>query len=216
MLTMLLAALALQAGQAEPNAVAPLSRAGRHGVELGADLLGTTRASASFSLGGTQISASGGSFGGSLTYSYWAEDRVALQVSLGVIGADASIDIIGTGPVTEGAAVMPLLVGLKYQPWRFDAAGRVRPYVTGAVGAYIGDASGVQAGGSTTVTARTEAVLGARAGAGLDLLISRWLTLNAGVGYRLVSAFAEPIGGETNYSGTEFVLSVGVLIGSVR
>lgn len=223
MLTLLSAAIVLQVAvvqqgppQQTPVAPAQVSRAGRHALELGFSVSGSSRASTTVAPGGVTFDAEGGAFGGSLSYSYWAADRVAVQVHVTAISADASVSVTGSGSVTQASSVGSFLVGLKVQPFALPGAERLRPFVSGAAGAYIGDASGVSTGLPTVVAARSETVAGARVAAGFDVLIGRRFTLGAGGAYRFMGDFREPIGGRTDYSGAEVTFSFGVLIGHGR
>ncbi|MBA4072118.1 MAG: hypothetical protein C0497_09830 [Gemmatimonas sp.] len=135
---------------------------------------------------------------------------------MGALGADARVGVPGGRAEVESGVVVPVLIGLKYQPFVFERGDGVRPFVAAAFGAYVGRAAGVEAGLTTVVGARSESVLGARIGAGIDLLAGRHFTFSAGAGYRMAGEFDEPIGGRTKFSGAELTLSFGVLFGKER
>ena len=232
MLATVVALFALQAGAVQPSqsvAVPPAesrptprsapggpvahTRAGRHGIEIDGNLIGTSEAGVNASVGGAEVSANGSGRGVHLTYSRWLDERAALQFSVGTLGADAHVSVPGAGAEVESAVVVPLLVGLKYQPFQFEPGDGVRPFVSAAFGAYVGNSAGVKAGTSAVVGARSESVPGARVGAGIDVLAGRHVTFAAGGGYRMVREFEQPIGGRTRFSGAEITLGMGVLLG---
>ncbi len=232
MIATAIALFALQAGVNPPSRMIPVppaeshpaprpapaepaahTRVGRHGFEIDANLLGTSEAGMHASMGSAEVSARGSGRGVQLTYSRWLDERAALQFSAGLLGADARVGAAGARTEVESAVVVPLLVGLKYQPFEFKSGDGVRPFVSAALGAYVGNTAGVKAGAaSSVVAAHSESVLGARVGAGIDLLAGRHFTFAAGAGYRMVGEFEQPIGGRTRFSGAEFTLTMGVLL----
>jgi len=205
-----------QAQQPAADKPAAHTRAGRHGLEIDGNLLGTSEAGMHASMSGADVSSHASGRGMSLTYSRWLDERAALQFSVGTISADANVGVPGARVEIESAVVVPLLIGLKYQPFQFEPSDGVRPFVSAAVGTYIGNSAGVKAGMTSVVNSRSESVLGARVGAGIDLLAGRYVTFAAGAGYRMVSEFDQPIGGRTRFSGAEFTISLGVLLGRGR
>jgi len=217
----------LQAATITPQAVEPAAeaptvetrapRAGRHGLELGIGLFDHTTAAVTATAGGTTSTTSGSGVGGSLTYTYWLADDLGLSAQVGVVSVDATVSAVGTQSQVRSVSVVPLLFGVKYQPFQFRGAERVRPYLAAAVGPFIGTDAGISSGtGGASVASRTEAAAGGRAGIGLDFLASQRVMLGLGAGYRLMTDFAQPIGGERNYSGADLTLAVGVLLGGGR
>lgn len=185
-------------------------RAGRHGIELGVGLLDNTRSTVTS--GGTTISALG--VGGSLAYTYWLTDDLGLSAQVGAVSVEATVSASGGQSEVRSATIVPLLFGLKYQPFRMQGSDRLRPYLAAAVGPFLGTDAGVSAGaGGASVDSRTETALGGRAAIGLDFLASHRVMLGVGAGYRLMTDFSEAIGDDRNYSGAEFTLSVGLLLG---
>lgn len=206
----------LQMATAVP-AVPQYQRAGRHGIELGIGLLDHTSGQVTVTTTGNTTTTTGTGVGGSLTYTYWLADDVGLSAQIGVVDVDASVSVAGTQSDVRSATVVPLLLGVKYQPFHFRGTERLRPYLSAAVGPYIGTAASVSAGpGIAGVTSRTEAAPGGRAGIGLDLLVSHRVMLGLGAGYRLMTDFDQAIGAERNYSGAELTLSAGLLLGRGR
>ena len=191
----------------------PYDLKGKHGIELTVGLLGSTKASTTTSVGGVTTSSTANGFLGGLAYSYWVEHVLAVTVSAGAADASAETSAGTGGATVETATIVPVLFGVKYQPFRMTSADVLRPYLTVAVGPYLGFASNVYAGAVTTTEAVSETALGSRLGVGLDLSLSRSLVLGAGVGYRFVADFESRIGAEKNYSGPDFLISFGVVFG---
>lgn len=189
-------------------------RAGRHGIELGFGLLDHTAATVTAGTGGTTTTTSGGGIGGSLTYTYWLADDLGLSAHVGVVSVDATVSAAGGESDVRSASVIPVMFGVKYQPFRFRGADRVRPYLAAAVGPFVGSDAAVSAGtGGASVASHTETALGGRAAIGIDFLASRRVMLGLGAGYRLMADFQQPVGGRRDYSGAELTLAVGLLLG---
>lgn len=174
MLATVVALFALQAGVAQPSqsiSVPPAesrlsprsaprepvarTRAGRHGIEIDGNLIGTSEAGVSASSGGADVSANGSGRGMHFTYSRWLDERAALQFSVGTLLAYAHVSVPGARAEIESAVVVPVLVGLKYQPFKFEPGDGVRPFVTAAFGAYIGNTAGVNAGMGAVVNGKS-------------------------------------------------------------
>lgn len=203
---------------------------GKHRIEVGVGFMTELSASNEVSIGGVTTRNDATGIGGTLAYTHWLRDAWAVNLSVGVMDADASTTVTGTGTSIESAAVVPLLLGVRYQPPGFTASDSFRPYLTAAIGSFIGSASNVQTGVLTaaispstsaaetaaSVSSYTEAALGSRIGVGADVLLGKRFTLGFGAGYCLVTDFDRRIGSETNYSGPDVVLSFGFLLGGVR
>lgn len=191
----------------------PYALKGKHGIELQAGLLGSTKSSTTISVDGVTTSSTASGFLGALAYSYWVENTLAVTVSAGASDASAETSTGAGGVTVETGTIVPLLFGVKYQPFRMTSDDALRPYGSVAIGPYLGYASNVYAGTATTTEAVSEAALGSRLGVGLDLSLSRSLVLGVGVGYRFVADFKNRIGAEKNYSGPDFLLTFGVVFG---
>ena len=191
----------------------PYALKGSHGIDVQAGLLASTNASTTTSVGGVTTSSTSSGFLGGLAYSYWVENTVAVTVSAGVADASAETSTGTGGTSVETGTIVPLLFGVKYQPFRLTSDDVLRPYGLVAVGPFLGFASNVYAGPTTTTQTVSETALGSRLGVGLDLSLSRSLILGVGVGYRFVADFKNRIGAEKNYSGPDFLLSFGVVFG---
>lgn len=204
-------ALAQSTGQTDSHAL----RA-RHQIEVGVGLLSGLATAGEVSVGGLEMRSEANGIIGSIAYAYWLTDAWAVNLSVGVASADASVTASGTSGSVESATVIPLLFGVKYQPPKLAVADALRPYGYASLGPYFGFASEVRAGTTSGVESYSETALGSRVGVGMELWLGRRFTLGFGVGYRLVSDFERRIGSEKNHSSPEFMLSVGLLIGGAK
>jgi len=173
---------------------ARMSLAGRHSVALSIGLLPQveTRPGAAQADG----------FLGGLTYTYWPHREWGIEVTVSALDLEAS----------EGraATVAALLVGTSYSPEALALGPVVRPYLTGAVGPYIG----TEANGSFDESgSRTETILGARFGGGVDAHAWRWLRVGVRAAYHVVTDYDPPIGSIESPRGAQFSLTLGVTFG---
>jgi hypothetical protein len=152
-------------------------------------------------------------FLGSVGYTYWVEDEWGITFRAGVSDVDATVSTNGSGTLVESATVVPVLLGVKYQPVRLIDSDVMRPFASVSAGPYVGSASEVRTGATTVVEARTESALGSRLAVGLDIRLSRLFRLGFAGGYHFVADFENRIGSEKNYSGPEFSLSFGIVFG---
>jgi hypothetical protein len=162
-------------------------------------------ASNQVSIGGVTTRNDATGIGGSLAYTHWLLDAWAINVSIGVVDADATTSVSGSGTSIEAATVIPLLVGVRYQPMGLTTGDTFRPYVAASVGPYFGSVSGVQTGFFASAVSHSIS--------GADVLLGKRFTLGFGIGYCLVSDFENRIGSETNYSGPDLALFFGILLG---
>jgi len=198
------------------EAVSPLtssSLAGKHSIELGIGLLSKVRSSTEVSMGNTTTESEANGFIGSIAYTRWLEDNVGFHITSGVLDVDASTATNGLNTYVEASSVVPLLFGVKYQPFGRAIGEAMRPYISASVGPYFGFSSNVRSGTSAGTESYTETALGARIGAGVDLSLSRLFTLGIGAGYHFVDDFNRRIGTEKNYSSPDFSFSFGIVLG---
>lgn len=189
---------------------------GKHGIELSIGLISEMSSTTEVSAGGVSTKSEANGLIGSIGYTYWFEDDWAINVSAGVVDADATVSAGGSGTFVESAAVVPILFGVKYQPSRLIDSDVVSPYVSASVGPYLGFASNVWTGTTTSVEARSETALGLRLAIGADLSLSRLFRLGIGGGYHFVTDFENRIGPEKNHSSPEFSISFGIVFGKGR
>jgi hypothetical protein len=209
-LTMLYASTTAQV-QGEAGSNYPLR--GKHGIGIGVGLLSEMAVTNEISTGGVTTESSMSGLAGFIEYAYWIEDNMAFNFGVGAIGADARTSTGVSGVTTETAVVVPMLFGVKYQPFQFSASNAMRPYLTVAVGPCFGFASNVKVGLTTGTETYSETALGARLYAGLDLSITSFFLFGFGGGYYLATDFKNRIGAKKNYSSPIFSLSFGFVFG---
>jgi len=186
---------------------------GKHCIEVTAGLLSEISATHEVSAGGVTTKSEADGFIGSIGYTYWLEDDWAINVSVGISDADATVSTGSSGTSVIAAEVMPILFGVKYQPSELIADDFVKPYVSVSVGPYLGFSSEVRTGVTTVVEARSEAALGSRLAVGIDLSLTKWFKLGFAGGYHFVTDFENRIGSEKNYSSPEISMSLGIVFG---
>jgi len=164
----------------------------RHRITLGVGLLPQVETSPG--------SAQASGFLGSLAYA----NRVALRWEAEVAAALHSVD----ATAGDAATVSSLLIGANYYPAVFARSATVFPYLTGALGPYVGTtASGFAA------STRTETVVGARIGGGVDVRLARWLHGGLRAAYHIAPDYAEAVGGITSPRGAQLSLELSIVLG---
>ncbi|KPL03980.1 MAG: hypothetical protein AMJ90_02385 [candidate division Zixibacteria bacterium SM23_73_2] len=190
------------------------SMRGKHGTALNAGILGGVTVANEVSVGGVTNSVEERGFLGSIAYTYWIENDLAVNFSLGLFSMDVTNSVQGSEVSTETATVVPLLFGVKYQPFKLTDSDVLRPYVLASVGPFFGSATINRVGANIVESeSYSETALGSRLAVGIDLSLSKLFTLGAGAGYYLVTDFKKRIGSEKNYSSPEFSLSFGIVFG---
>lgn len=186
---------------------------GKHRIEFMAGVLSEVSTSTTVTAGDVTTTSNSDGLIWSIAYTYHLEEDFGVNVSMGVLDVEATTSAGSSGASVETGSVIPLLLGVKYQPWKFAVRDVVRPYLSASVGAYVGSASNVRAGTTTGVESYTETAPGFRLAIGADLLLGRYFTLGVVAGYHLVSDFDKPVGSMENYSSPEVSLALGVAFG---
>jgi outer membrane protein W len=201
--------------QETESAVAPVSNSlkGKHGFELTLGLLSRISTATDVSVGEVRTESEADGLIGSIGYIYWFEDDWAINFRLGVSDVDATTYSGITGVLVESATVVPMLLGVRYQPSGLINSDVVRPYVSASVGPYFGFVSEVRTGVTTAAETRSETALGSRIAMGTDLSLSRLFRLGIAAGYCFVTDFENRIGSEKNHSSPEFSMSFGIVLG---
>jgi hypothetical protein len=208
---------ALLTGEAEAAGRSPVRPLrGKHAIELSIGLLSEFRSETFASAGNRTTTSEASGFIGSIAYTYWLEEYAGFHITSGSIDVDVTTSTDGSRTFTEAWTVVPVLFGIKYQPFQRPIGEAMRPYISASAGPYIGFSSNARSGPGNSQESYSESVLGSRLGAGIDLSISRLFTIGVGAGYHFVEDFDRPIGAEKNYSGPDFALSFGVVFGRGR
>lgn len=142
-----------------------------------------------------------GDYLGALTYAYRLAPGWTLEAGGAWHGVEAQLG--------ETAMVTSLLIGANYYPAALAPSSTVRPYLTGALGPYIGtSASGLMA------QTRTQTVVGARLGTGLDVRFSTWLTGGLRAAYHVAPNYTSAVGATRSPRGAQLSLRLGVTFGA--
>jgi hypothetical protein len=122
-------------------------------------------------------------FIGSLSYMYWFDNQWAINFQIGVINAEASVNI---GDVSTNS-IAPILFGFKFYP-EFLSLGSVgRVYAGLNMGAYIGAStrSSLWIFHQTSV----ETVFGFEPNIGVDLFVADWLRIGPSLSWDIHEDF---------------------------
>ncbi len=138
---------------------------------------------------------------GGVSYGYWLNDDLALDIDIGALTLDAETLVNTAGVSTNFAAVGEVLLGMRRYLTASAEHTTVRPYLGAGVGVFRGSQDDVVTGVSVVVSSREETAMGGRLGVGIDVFPSRRFMVGLGVGYNLMADFDEPIAGSRNYSG---------------
>jgi len=190
--------------------------AGRHGIWLRVGLLSSVTVESNVSTGTVSTDVrENGPFGG-IGYEYWLNPEWSVGLDLSFVDAGAS-STVGVGTVTsEAASVTAVLIGASYYPRQLAVGSSFRPCVSLAAGPYVGSASNSIVDTSVSSESITSTAAGLRAQIGADLFFARRFAAGIAAGYAFVSDFSEQIGGHNNYSGPEFSVGIGILLGAGR
>ena len=158
---------------------------------------------------GAKVETSMGGFAGGLSYAYWLEENLAIQIGFTALVADLETSIQSIGRVsTTTATVTPILMGVRYYWPRSSFGAKVRPFVGAAVGTAFGSESNTRVDSEVIVESNTEVAFAGQAALGIDFLLGRHFGLGVRTGYNLLTDFSDPIGGTKNYSGGLFTFGV--------
>jgi len=151
---------------------------------------------------------------GSLGYSRWLREDLAVTFSITGLGGEAEV-VTGAHDwytTVDSSGVGSFLVGLRKYIWGSET---VKPYLAGSLGPYIGGTSVVEtrSPGHSYVEERAEVAFGGHVGAGFDVRLGRNWMLGISGGYNFMSDFRHPIGGRDNYGGGEMGVSFSWLFG---
>lgn len=226
-LVLALAPVASHAGEDPPSAGGdPLHLAGRHALAVRVGTL-TLGSRSTLSPEGVRTGTSTDVLG-ELSYSRWLAEDWSIGLSAGslMLGAETGISP-GVPPPTaaddasgvvrfRSATVTAVLLNVGYHPTRLAIGRAGRPYFSLSLGPYLGSGENVRAGTDAAGESVTDTAFGLRALAGVDLYLGRRFKVGLGAGYRFVDSFDEPIRSYRDYSGPEFSLGFGILLGGGR
>jgi outer membrane protein W len=160
---------------------------------------------------GSSVESSG--FLGGLAYGHWLGESLALKIGASALLVSLETHTDASGEITRTAVVVPIIMGLRQYYAGSLRCAATRPFVGIGVGSFIGTQNISDVGSTITEASRTEAVFGGQVEAGIDFLLGRRVMTGLRFAYDLMSDFDQPIGGSRNYSGPEFTIGLGFLIG---
>lgn len=192
------------------------SLAHRSSIEISFGMWNESKAGNQISTGGIISNAKTNGLIGELSYCYWPQENLALNISAGVISAEATLTTSGSNILTTGfsqraSSVTPILFGVKYYFLEPTPTSFARPYLSGAIGPTLG----FEANNSLFVQeAHSESALGGRLGVGVDVLLGQNFKFGASAGYFLMTDFKESVGARINYNGPALAFNFGFIFGS--
>jgi hypothetical protein len=160
--------------------------------------------------------AAGGVFGG-LQYTYYLQERLALTAAVQTVGAEAGASVAPDRVFAGTAGIVAAPIGVRWNPLRASVPNVAKPYLALSAGPVFGSATGSFLGGGQIGTGtRSQVTAGGHAGGGVDVQVTRWLSIGMNAGYNWMIDFAQPVGSRDNYSGPELGISFGWLFGRGR
>lgn len=188
----------------------------RSSIEISIGIWNESSAGNQISTNGIVSNAKTNGLAGELSYTYWPQENLALNMSAGIISAEATSGFSGTnilGPTQRASTVMPILCGVKYYFLEPAPSSFARLYLSGAIGPTLG----FEAKNSVNVQeAHSESALGGRFGVGVDVLWGQNFKVGLNAGYFLMTDFKESVGARTNYNGPAFAFNFGFIFGSAE
>lgn len=186
---------------------------GRHRIDLHVGWWGTQPAD--FTEGSGLITTRVGSWDitGGLGYSRWLREDIALGVNLMGLAGEVSTTI-GTEVSNQSFSLASILINAKKYLPASTLKSNIRPFLTAGAGVFIGTITETSVGPVVNVSVgETMGAFGGQIGGGVDIPMGRYFIMGSKIAYNLVSDFREPLGDRDNYSGLEFNISLGLMLG---
>jgi hypothetical protein len=150
---------------------------------------------------------------GGLGYSRWLREDLSLGVNIMGLGGEASTSI-GTGVSTQSFSLASILIHAKKYLPESTLRSNIRPFLTMGAGVFIGTIAETSIGPTIDVNVgETMGAFGGQIGGGVDLPMGRFFIMGSKVAYNIVSDFDKPVGDRDNFSGFEFTMSLGLMLG---
>jgi outer membrane protein W len=181
---------------------------GRSALEVQFGFWGGAKASNSVTMNGIQSEANTNGFSGSLVFSHWTQEQLAVTFSAGLLAGKASSTVSTSTINQQASAIIPVLLGVKYYFLSTAQDDAVRPFLSTAMGAYIGSEAENTVMSQST---HSETSFGGQVGAGIDFLLGSHVNLGASVRYNMMSDFSTPIGARSNYNGFNASIGIGII-----
>jgi len=193
---------------------------GRSRLELGfgygAISSGGSDVSVDGTAGSVDISYDANGFLGSLGYSMWLQEDLAVLIAITGLSVGTNVDVGICGVSTSTLVVSKMQLGMRYYLSGKNPQSPARPFLAIAAGPVIGTLSETKVGASVVVSSQQESAVGAYVGGGLDIISGRKVMFGAAVGYNLMTDFSDDLAMRKNYGGPEFSLSISLLFGQAK
>ncbi len=211
------AAAPLPAGAAGDDSEATFPLKGRHGIWIRGGMLNRITVDNTVTNGSVSTEARDHGTVGSLCYAYWVDQEWSIGLSANFLDAGASTSVTVGQVTSEAATVTSVLFGAHYCPAALSIGRSVKPFASASVGPYMGSATNSHVGPTVVEnTSVSDSAVGLQVEVGADVFFATRFTAGVALGYDFVSAFDRQIGSHTNYSGPEFSLGLGFLLGAGR
>jgi outer membrane protein W len=171
-----------------------------------------TRVSVNNSTGHAQVDVGGA--GAWICYSSRAFNDIFLEMNLGAIGS-AQVDqkdYFNSETTVDAVAIMPFLLGLRYDLFRTRLSGALHPYISGGGGPYWSWT--VESKHQLAVveeTVESDFDYGGYLGGGVNIVLTSWFALTMDLKYHFIN-----FSPEKDYSGIDFGLGFGFMWGRQR
>ena len=186
---------------------------GRWRIDLRTGVGVNVNAGTSTSVSGVETTTETAGFLGALGCSRWFGENLAGTLSVGVLSVSTKTRVGVGGVETSTALVTHFFVGVRRYLARSDPESGTRFFGSVEVGPVTGHEAGTSVGSAVVTSSVTRTALGGRAGVGVEFLLGSRVMLGILGGYTFMTDFPDPIGGQSNHSGADFGLSLGVLLG---
>lgn len=148
-----------------------------------------------------------GGFVASISHRYWLTDRWAVGPFVSIL--DTGVQSINAQNGNNRSVLLTsILFGVDYAVVPGEGNINVIFYLSISGGPYMSTTART----SADDTAASVTALGLRPQIGLDWYLNEWLIFEFAFGYHVVSDFNQPVGTDTNYSGMEFSMGLGLSI----
>ncbi|NOY57507.1 MAG: hypothetical protein GXO75_01045 [Calditrichaeota bacterium] len=134
------------------------------------------------------------------------------DLSLGIHALEAKSEINFWGETNHAVAIMPIMLGLRTYIFHGLDTG-FQPYFLAAGGPVIGIEATQKVGLVTVNESHTETTVGAELGAGVNMLLTNWFSIDVSGGYMFMSDFSTPLNGTENFGGWNASFGFSVFLG---
>lgn len=196
---------------------APSARAqdmtGRSRIELRTGVGVRVNSGTSTSANGVETKTDAAGFLGALGYSHWFREDLAGSLSVGVLSVSTETRAGAGGVETSTVLVIPFFVGVRRYLATSDPESGTRFFGSVEVGPVMGHESATSVGSTIATETITRTALGGRVGTGVEFRLGSRVVLGIVGGYAFMTDFSDAIGGQTNHTGADLGLSLGILFG---